>query len=65
MGVSFEFEPSLRAYSAPDGITGDLQLSELLRIVKMNYGLFWWLLSFAGFWFARYSRVLNSLRPIK
>jgi glycosyltransferase involved in cell wall biosynthesis len=65
MGVSFEFEPSLRAYSAPDGITGDLQLSELLRIVKMNYGLFWWLLSFAGFWFARYSRVLNRLRPIK
>ena len=64
-GVPFEFEPAIRAYAAPDGLTRDLQLSELLRIVKKNYGVFWWLLSFAGFLSARYLPVLNRFRPIK
>ena len=63
-GAVFRFEPGLLAYAAPDGLTRDLDLNELVRIIRKNYGPIWSSLSLLGFFMARMLPFFRVLRPI-
>jgi glycosyltransferase involved in cell wall biosynthesis len=64
-GVSFRFEPGLLSYAAPDGLTRNLLLDELAKIIRKNYGPVWSGLSILGFSLVRVVPILRALRPIR
>jgi glycosyltransferase involved in cell wall biosynthesis len=64
-GVAFRFEPKLSAYAAPGGLTKVLQLPELTKIIRKNYGPFWSVCSMLGFSLARLLPFVRMLRPIR
>ncbi len=64
-GADFRHTSDLVAYAAPGGLTGELQLDEMTRIVRKNFGRFWYGLSMGGFSLARMLPVLGKLRPIR
>jgi len=64
-GARFRFLPAFSAYASSGGITATTDMREMTEIVRENYGLFWWLLSRAGFDLARCLPVLKKLRPIR
>lgn len=63
-GAIFRFESGLLAYAAPDGLTRDLDLNELVKIIRKNYGPVWSSLSMLGFFMARWLPFFRALRPI-
>jgi glycosyltransferase involved in cell wall biosynthesis len=64
LGVRLRYAKGLSAYAAPDGLTGDLHLTELTSVVLKNYGPFWSGLSRAGFTLAKKLPLLRVFRPI-
>ena len=65
MGVPFRFISGLSAYASPGGMTASTDIIEMTDIVRKNYGIFWWLLSRAGFETVKYLPFLKKLRPIR
>jgi len=64
-GIRFSCLGELSAYASPHGMTSATDLSELLIIVRKNYGRVWQGLSFAGFGLAGFFPFLKKFRPIK
>jgi glycosyltransferase involved in cell wall biosynthesis len=64
-GAVFRFSPDLTAYAAPGGLTDEMTLDELQKIIRKNYGPFWSALSSAGFTLAKYFPFLGRCQPIK
>jgi glycosyltransferase involved in cell wall biosynthesis len=64
-GARFRFEPHLSSYAAPGGLTAQLQLPELTKIIWKNYGLAWSGLAILGFALARALPPFQALRPIR
>jgi len=63
--IVFRFNPQLRSYAAPGGLTENLVLDELRQIIRKNFGVFWAGLSLFGFTVARYWPLIRNLRPIR
>ena len=64
-GAVFRFLPDLSTYAAAGGITNDMHLDELGRIIRKNYGIAWSTLSKAGFLLARLFPFFDRFRPIQ
>ena len=63
--ISFRFHPHLQSYAAPGGMTENLALDELRRIVRKNFGAFWAALTVIGFMTARCLPGMRKLSPIR
>ena len=64
-GVRFRFLSGFSAHASPGGMTSTTDIQEMTEIVRENCGVFWWLLSAAGFELVRYMPFLKNLRPIR
>jgi len=64
-GVRFSYLGEFSAYAAPNGMTAATDLSELLCVVRKNYGKVWGGVSCAGFRLAGFMPFLKKARPIK
>jgi len=63
--VAFRFSPQLQSYAAPGGLTENLVLDELTRIVCANFGFCWAALAMFGFKVSRCLPLMKKLRPIR
>jgi len=63
--VAFHYNSQLRSYASPGGLTENLVLDELNRVVYKNFGFFWARISVFGFLIARYFPLMRKFRPIR
>lgn len=61
-GVNFVYSVGLVSYSLPDGVSHKTNLSELISIIRKNFGFSWSILSFIAF---KLTMLLPSLRRFK
>lgn len=63
IGVNFVFDPQFESYARTGGISDKADFEESLKIVHANFGLFWSVLAWSGYYAMRVFPFLKRLRP--
>lgn len=64
-GANFVYSPEFIGYARPGGVSDRHCFDESLRIISKNFGFFWSVLAFAGYYAMKFFPFLKRMRPIQ